>query len=110
MSPRLVRLASIAVLAGSVSLPLLAQSKAKSEGNVHGTVVDVGHEKSTITVKYGGGIRLVSYNANTKFFYGHSTAAKPGSFSQVKETFYISCNLADAKTWTASECVYRESK
>jgi hypothetical protein len=104
-------LASIAVLAGSVSLPtLLAQAKAKSEGNIQGTVVDIGHEKSTITVKYGGGIRLISFNANTKFFYGHSNAAKPGSVSQVKESFYISCTLADAKSWTAGECVYRESK
>jgi hypothetical protein len=106
-------LASIALLAGSVSLPtLLAQAKEKSEGTIQGTVVTISQEKSTITVRNGAaaGLRLISYDSNTKFFYGHSNAAKPGSLSQVKETFYIACTLANAKTSMASECVYREAK
>jgi hypothetical protein len=115
MSVRLAGLAvaSVAVLAGSVALPnLSAQDKPKARQNVQGTVVDISKDKSMITIRSGTATRLVAWDSSTKFLYGHSKDAKPGSVSQVKETWYISCaaSLNAKKDLTASECVYRETK
>jgi hypothetical protein len=115
MSVRLAGLAaaSIAVLAGSITLPnLSAQDKPKARQNVQGTVVDISKDKSVITIRSGTATRLVGYDSNTKFLYGHSQEAKPGSVSQVKENFYISCaaSFNAKKDLTATECVYRETK
>src|SRR5262249_22357507 len=99
MSVRLAGLAaSIVVLAGSVTLPnLYAQDKPKTT-NIQGIVHDISKDKSVITVRNGTITRLVGYDSNTKFLYGHSKDAKPGSISQVKGTFYISCAVpANAK-------------
>ena len=113
MSVRLAGLAaSIAVLSGSVISPnLSAQDKPKTT-NIQGIVHDISKDKSVITVRNGTVTRLVGYDSNTKFLYGHSKEAKPGSLSQVKEKFYISCAVpADAKKDSkATECVYRETK
>jgi hypothetical protein len=116
----------IAVLIGSFSMPsLIAQDKApkaqkadKAQGdekkaNVQGTVQNISKDTSTITVRTTGTVtRLVVYNANTQFLYGHSDAAKPGSLAQVKTSNYISCaGTFDAKAQLmATQCVYRESK
>jgi len=107
---------SIVILAGSVTVPnLTAQDKAKVQAgqNVQGTVVDISKDKSMITIRTSGSAtRLVGYNSNTKFLYGHSNDNKPGTIAQVKASFYISCAAGfDAKKeFTATECVYRETK
>jgi hypothetical protein len=113
MIARLAAVALIAVLIGSMTLPsLAAQDKQKAQQNVQGTVVDISKDKSTITVRTGTATRLVSWDSNTKFLYGHSKDAKAGSIGAVKESFYISCaaSLDAKKSLTASECVYRETK
>jgi hypothetical protein len=54
----------------------------------------------------------VIYTSDTRFFYGHSTNAKPGSLDQVKESDYISCagTFNDKVELQAIKCVYREAK
>ena len=128
MKVRLAGLAglSIAVLVGLSSMPnLTAQGKAqkaqkadKAQGqpvkaNIQGTVQNISKDKSTITVRTSGTVtRLVVYNPQTKFLYGHSDSNKPGTLAQVKESNFISCvGTFDAKTQLiANECVYRETK
>ena len=107
---------SIVVLGGSLMLPnLVAQEKSKADKggqNIQGTVVDISKDKSTITIRSGSATRLVAWNANTKFLYGHSKDNKPGSVEQLKASFYIDCVAGfDAKKeLTARECVYRETR
>src|SRR5215471_715070 len=118
MSARFAGLAavSIVILAGSVVMPnLVAQEKQKASGggqNIQGTVVDISKDKSTITIRTGSATRLVAWNSNTKFLYGHSRDNKPGSVEQLKASFYIDCVAGfDArKELTARECVYRETR
>ena len=117
MSARLAGLAvSIVVLAGSVMMPNLgAQEKTKAVTggqNIKGTVVDISKDKSTITIRSGSATRLVAWNSNTKFLYGHSKDNKPGSVGQLKESFYIDCvaGFDTKKELTARTCVYRETR
>ena len=118
MNARFAALAavSIVVLTGSLMMPSLsAQEKSKAEKggqNIQGTVVDISKDKSTITIRSGSATRLVAWNANTKFLYGHSRDNKPGSVEQLKASFYIDCVAGfDAKKeLTARECVYRETR
>ena len=118
MNAKLATLAvvSIVVLAGSLMVPnVAAQDKStvsKGGQNIQGTVVDISKDKSTITIRSGSSTRLVGWNANTKFLYGHSRDNKPGSVEQLKATFYIDCVAGfDAKKeLTARECVYRETR
>jgi hypothetical protein len=118
MNAKLAALAavSIVVLAGSLMMPnLAAQEKSKADKggqNIQGTVVDISRDKSTITIRSGSATRLVAWNANTKFLYGHSRDNKPGSVEQLKASFYIDCVAGfDAKKdLTARECVYRETR
>ena len=115
---------SIAILAGLVSMPnLMAQAKAKAapkaekkaaepRQNVQGTVQDMGKGTSMITIRNGTKTQQVAYNSSTKFLYGHTNDAKPGSVAQIKTSYYISCVAAldGKKELMASECVYRETK
>jgi len=107
---------SIVVLAGPMMTPnLAAQEKPKVDKggqNIQGTVVDISKDKSMITIRSGSATRLVGWNANTKFLYGHSKDNKPGSVDQLKASFYIDCVAGfDAKKeLTARECVYRETR
>ena len=120
---------SIVVLLGLVSTPnLVAQEKApkankaqkkKAEpqrANIQGMIQNMGKDASTITVRTGTGTgtltRMVVYNANTKFLYGHSNDNKPGTIAKVKESNFISCvGTFDAKKQLmATECIYRETK
>jgi hypothetical protein len=118
MSARFAGLAAVSfvVLAGSLMMPnLVAQEKTKAVTggqNIQGTVVDISKDKSTITIRSGSATRLVAWNSNTKFLYGHSKDNKPGSVEQLKATFYIDCVAGfDAKKeLTARECVYRETR
>jgi hypothetical protein len=104
--------ASIAVFAGSVSVPkLAAQDKKAQLVDVQGSVADIFKDKSIISIQTGSLTRQVGYDSHTKFFYGHSKEAKPGDISAVKKSFYISCVVpADSKNMLATECVYRETK
>jgi hypothetical protein len=92
----------------------VAQDKAKAKAdNVQGRVTAIRKATSTITVVDTGTIpRMVVYNANTKFLYGHSNDNKPGSLDKVQENYYISCSGSmDAKVGLmATECIYRESR
>src|SRR5215831_5708702 len=118
MNARFAALAavSIVVLTGSLMMPSLsAQEKSKAEKagqNIQGTVVDISKDKSTITIRSGSSTRLVGWNSNTKFLYGHSRDNNPGSVDQLKASFYIDCVAGfDAKKeLTARECVYRETR
>jgi hypothetical protein len=106
---------SIVVLTGSLMIPNVAAQEKKAEKggqNIQGTVVDISKDKSTITIRSGSATRLVAWNANTKFLYGHSRDNKPGSVEQLKANFYIDCVAGfDAKKeLTARECVYRETR
>lgn len=111
---------SVVVLAGLFSMSnLSAQGKAKADkgkqekANIQGTVENMSKDASTITVRTSGtATRLVVYNANTKFLFGHSDNNKPGNLSQVKVSNFISCaGTFDSKSQLmATECVYRETK
>jgi hypothetical protein len=107
---------SLAVIVGSLAPTLTAQDKKEQKPlagqNVQGTVTDISTEKSTITIRAGSATRLVGFDANTKFLYGHSKESKPGSVAALKQSYYISCVAAfnDKKEFKARECIYRESK
>jgi hypothetical protein len=104
--------ASIAVFAGSISVPKLAAQEKKAQlVDIQGTVVDILKDKSSISIRNGNSTRQVTFDSHTKFLYGHSKEAKPGSISDVKKSFYISCAIpSDSKDLLATECVYRETK
>ena len=81
--------------------------------NVQGRVQMMSKDQSTITVEQKGGLRrVVMYNGDTKFNYGHSKNNKPGSVDQVKEGNFINCSgmYNDKMQLAAKECVYRETK
>jgi len=117
---------SLAALVALSSMPnLMAQGKEQKgekaqkadkkaeRANIQGTIQNMSKETSTITVRTTGTVtRMVVYNPNTKFLYGHSDNNKPGSLAQVKVSNYISCvgTFDDKSQLMASECVYRESK
>jgi len=90
-----------------------ADKKGPERANIQGTISNMSKDTSTITVRTTGTVtRMVVYNPNTKFLYGHSDNNKPGSLAQVKVSNYISCvgTFDDKSQLMASECVYRESK
>jgi hypothetical protein len=109
---------TLAILIGLTStLNLMAQEKAKAQkadiSNIQGTVQTIGKGNSTIAVRTSDtGTRLVVYNSQTKFQYGHSNDNKPGNVSQVKENEYISCagTFNNQGQLAASVCIYREGK
>ena len=111
----------VAILAVAVSMPnLMAQGKAQGgqkvspqeAPNLQGTIQSINKNASTFTVKIQTASRVVSHNAKTSFRYGHANDNKPGSFSKVKEGYYISCTGSfDSKgVMMATDCVYRESR
>ena len=79
------------VLLGCLSLPALAQEKAKKKGEerISGRVHMLNKETSTITVRVGTNNvhRYVVYDANTKFTANN----KPGTLDDVKEGARIIC-------------------
>jgi len=90
-----------------------ADKKAPERANIQGTITNMSKDTSTITVRTTGTVtRMVVYNPNTKFLYGHSDNNKPGSLAQVKMNNYISCvgTFDDKSQLMASECIYRETK
>ena len=90
-----------------------ADKKGPERANIQGTISNMSKDTSTITVRTTGTVtRMVVYNPNTKFLYGHSDNNKPGSLAQVKVSNYISCvgTFDDKSQLMASECVYREAK
>ena len=107
-----------AILFGSIlTLSAVAQDKApkakkSATENIQGRVTAISKGTSMITVDTGTIPRMVMYNADTKFLYGHSNDNKPGSLDKVQQNNYISCSgPKDAKGQvTATECVYRENR
>jgi len=107
---------SLAILLG-LTLNLSAQEKAKAQkaeiSNIQGTVVNLGKGNWTLTFRTtDSGTRVVVYNAQTKFQYGHSNDNKPGNVTQLKENEYVSCagTFNNQGQLAASLCIYRESK
>ncbi len=93
-----------------VTLHLGAQDKKQDKPiNVQGSVLSI--DKSTISVRTGTASRQVMFGSGTKFLYGHSNENKPGSWDQVKEGNYISCDtMPEQNHLMAKECVYREKR
>ena len=105
---------SLAALAGLfVAADVAATEKDTKLTNLQGKVRMIDTDNSTITVDTKAGPRrLVVYNAETKFRYGHSGKGKESSAEQVHESNYISCaGTFDQKMrLVAKECVHRESR
>jgi len=78
--------------------------------NIHGHVETLDKNDPSITVRTKDNVRRkVIYSGDTKFLYGHSKSAKPGSPEQVKASNYISCagTYNGKMELKAKECVYR---
>jgi hypothetical protein len=89
-----------------------ATKAAPKKGNIQGVVQNMSADKMTITVRVGTVNREVTYDARTKFAYGHSNDNKAGAAAAIKQNYYVSCSgeFNDKTQLMAKDCVYRETK
>lgn len=91
-----------------------ALSAAAKQGRLSGSVVNLGKDKSEITVGTGTAGRVVEYTAATTFTAGspsNSKAAAPATANDVSLGNYVTCvGSWDGVKLAATNCTIRASK